>query len=79
MIALFGPLLAASSRVVGAVMGSVADPNSERGLMVVGVTIVATMAIWAIGGLAAAVWTQIEAWAERRQSARRDRDKPMRS
>ena len=78
MIELFRPLVAAPAQTMGAVRSSLADPASADGLMMVGVTIVVVAAIWAVGGLVAAVWTKVETWADRRQSDRRDGDKPMR-
>ena len=80
MIEPFPPLLTLHAEAIGAIAPAAADPVAAGGLMLVGGTIVLVTAIWAIGGMVAAVWTGLDSWMDRRRQASRRRPaKPMRS
>ena len=52
-------LFEAPGTTAAAVMPSGADPESARALMIVGAIIIITTALWAAGGLIAAVWVRL--------------------
>ena len=53
----------------GAIMPHAADPAAAQGLMIVGVAIIAGTAVWAAGGVGAAIWTAFAEVRERRTHA----------
>ena len=80
MIELFRPLLYLNAKAMGAMTPGAADPAAANSLMLVGGTIVLITAIWSLGGIAAAVWTSVDDWVDRRRQTARPRpDRPIRS
>ncbi len=51
------PLFVTHHVPVASILPNAADPVAAHWLMIVGLAIVVATALWAIGGLAAAVWT----------------------
>ncbi len=49
----------------GDIVPSVSDPAAAHWLMLIGVAIIVATALWALGGLAAAVWTFLSGISER--------------
>ena len=72
MIDPFRPLFQAHGAAAGDIIPNVADPESARAVMIVGVIIIVATAFWALGGMGAAVWLRLNDARERRfQSLRR--------
>jgi hypothetical protein len=61
------PLFEHHHALMGAIMPGIADPEASAWMMVVGWGIILIMALWAVGGLVAAVWTAVADWADRRR------------
>lgn len=77
MIDPFSPLFQAHGAVAGDIMPNVADPTSAQGVMIAGIVIILMTALWAVGGLSAAVWVGLKKNRERRShSAVRAIDNP---
>jgi hypothetical protein len=50
----------------GAILPNAADPAASQMLMILGLAIVVATTLWAVGGLAAAVWTRLSDLRDRR-------------
>lgn len=71
MLEPFSSLFQAHGAVAGDTMPNVADPESARAVMIVGIIIILGTFAWAVGGLGAAVWVRLNDRREKRFHSRR--------
>jgi hypothetical protein len=58
------PMFSAHAAPLGQIVRSATDPGAAHGLMVFGVSMIAAIALWAVGGLGAAIWSYFSERAE---------------